>query len=367
MHVPRRRGIGHGAESSERDAQPARTSGVRNVRRYSAGATPTAVPKWWRSSAAEPNPAREATVSTARSVLSSSVLRVVQPLCQQPLAGRGAGLGGEAAGEGALGHRRPLGEQRARAGPRRGARASRSAAGSGCRRCSRGPAGRCTGAGRRRAAAAPPSGGRSGWRPTAPSSQRTWCRQASMPAAVPALVIIRSSSTKSTSGSTLASGNRRFSSSVCRQCVVQARPSSSPASPSRNAPEHTESTQAPRACARRKTSSTCLGRRLGVVVGRRDHEVGVLGCGQPVRGGEREPVVHRDRLAGLLRAGPEVDRGDAVVGPVDAEDLDDHAELEHRRSLRQDPLPRGKVPCASMADRSTGSQIAATGGRTFRA
>ena len=36
------------------------------MRRYSAGATPTWVPKWWRSSAAEPNPAREATASWQR-------------------------------------------------------------------------------------------------------------------------------------------------------------------------------------------------------------------------------------------------------------------------------------------------------------
>ena len=44
-----------------------------------------------------------------------------------------------------------------------------------------------------------------------------------MPAAVPALVITGSSSTESTSGSTLAAGYRRASSSAFRQCVVQRR------------------------------------------------------------------------------------------------------------------------------------------------
>ncbi len=52
-----------------------------------------------------------------------------------------------------------------------------------------------------------------------------------MPAAEPAPVTTRSSSTYSTSGLTFASGNASDSSSVCRQCVVHSRPSSRPASP----------------------------------------------------------------------------------------------------------------------------------------
>ena len=65
-----------------------------------------------------------------------------------------------------------------------------------------------------------------------PCSWRTRCRQASMPAAVPALVITGSSSTYRTAGSSLAAGNSRASWGTCRQCVVQRRPSSSPAAAS---------------------------------------------------------------------------------------------------------------------------------------
>ena len=90
----------------------------------------------------------------------------------------------------------------------------------------------------------------------APSSVRTMCSAASMPAAVPAPVTTRSSCTKSTSGSTSVSGNCAASWSVYIQWVVDRRPSSTPAWPSVNAPEHTESTQAPRATASRITSST---------------------------------------------------------------------------------------------------------------
>ena len=55
-----------------------------------------------------------------------------------------------------------------------------------------------------------------------PSSRRTRCRQASIPAAVPALVIRLPSSTKSTLRSTRAVGYCRDNSSACIQCVVQA-------------------------------------------------------------------------------------------------------------------------------------------------
>ena len=51
----------------------------------------------------------------------------------------------------------------------------------------------------------------------------------------------------------------RASSSACRQCVVQRRPSSSPAAPSTKAPEHTLSTRAPRSTARRSASSSSGG------------------------------------------------------------------------------------------------------------
>ena len=60
-----------------------------------------------------------------------------------------------------------------------------------------------------------------------------------MPAAVPALVIRLPSSTNSTLRSTFAVGYIRASSSACIQWVVHGRPSSSPAAPATNAPEHT--------------------------------------------------------------------------------------------------------------------------------
>ena len=49
--------------------------------------------------------------------------------------------------------------------------------------------------------------------------------------------------------------------------------------------------------------------------------------------GETFLVSQRD--AGLVRAHPEVEGGHAVVGPVQAEDLDRDPELEHRDRLDQ--------------------------------
>src|SRR3954471_7850283 len=92
-----------------------------------------------------------------------------------------------------------------------------------------------------------------------PSSRRTRCRHASMPAAVPALVIRLPSSTNSTLRSTLAVGNRRARSSGGIQWVVQGRPSNSPASPATNAPEHTVRMIAP-ASAAALTASSASGR-----------------------------------------------------------------------------------------------------------
>ena len=133
MHVPRRRGIGHAATLGldERGVvSAAARPGVRKRRRYSAGATPTRGRRSGGAAAprSRSRPGRRPSRS-ARSVLSSRVAGVVQPLGEQPLAGRRAGLGGEAAGEGALGHRGARRRARAPAGPRRGARASRSSSG----------------------------------------------------------------------------------------------------------------------------------------------------------------------------------------------------------------------------------------------
>ena len=142
-----------------------------------------------------------------------------------------------------------------------------------------------------------------------------------MPAAVPALVITRSSSTNSTSGSTVASGKRRCSSSVCRQWVVQARPSSRPASPSRNAPgAHREHPGAAGVRAAEDVEDR-LGRRLVVVVGRGDHQVGVLGVGQSVGVVMESPLRISIGSPGRSEQTRKSIGGHAVVGPVDAEHL----------------------------------------------
>ncbi|MEJ1976320.1 MAG: hypothetical protein WDN49_09670 [Acetobacteraceae bacterium] len=54
------------------------------------------------------------------------------------------------------------------------------------------------------------------------------------------------------SGSTRICGKRRASAAHRDQCVATRRPSSSPVTPSRNAPEHTEATR--RACTARARS-----------------------------------------------------------------------------------------------------------------
>src|SRR5882757_10117476 len=75
-----------------------------------------------------------------------------------------------------------------------------------------------------------------------------------MPAAVPALVIRLPSSTNSTLRSTFAVGYILASSSACIQCVVHGRPSSRPAAPATNAPEHTVRMIEPDSAAFRTTS-----------------------------------------------------------------------------------------------------------------
>ena len=93
----------------------------------------------------------------------------------------------------------------------------------------------------------------------APSSRRTRCRQASTPAAVPALVTMSPVSTNSTLGSTVVAGKRSCISSAYSQCVVQRRPSSRPVAPSTNEPEHTLSSVLPPAWACRIASRTSAG------------------------------------------------------------------------------------------------------------
>ena len=74
--------------------------------------------------------------------------------------------------------------------------------------------------------------------------------------------------------------------------------------------------------------------RLVVVEGRGHDEVGVVGVGEAVRGRDRDAVRHGDGLAGPLGAGAVVEVGYAVIGAVDPEDLVDDAELEQGRSVR---------------------------------
>ena len=66
------------------------------------------------------------------------------------------------------------------------------------------------------------------------------------------------------------------------------------------------------------------------------------------------PLSSRDRHAGMLGAGPEVDRRHAVVGAVDAEDLVDDAELEQTGSVGHDDRHSGERHRASMAENLRG-------------
>ena len=95
----------------------------------------------------------------------------------------------------------------------------------------------------------------------APKSRRTKCKQASMPAALPAEVIMLSVSTYITSSATITRGYILFSASLKSQWVVAGRLSKSPAAPKTNAPEQIESKVAPRAAARRSWRNSGSGGR----------------------------------------------------------------------------------------------------------
>jgi hypothetical protein len=71
------------------------------------------------------------------------------------------------------------------------------------------------------------------------------------------------------------------------------------------------------------------GRGIGVTAVRRgDDQVGLVRGVQPVGEDHRHPVVELDGLLRVLGARAEVDRGHAVVGAVDPEDLLDDPDLE---------------------------------------
>ncbi len=82
-----------------------------------------------------------------------------------------------------------------------------------------------------------------------PSSFATSSRARSIPAEMPADVSTLPTSTTCFSRSTLTSGNAAARRSRLRQCVVAGLPASTPATPSRNDPVHTDVTHfAPAAC-----------------------------------------------------------------------------------------------------------------------
>ena len=190
-----------------------------------------------RSDAPVPSPARSATVSTARSVVSSRCRACSTRCWVSQRARRQPGLRAEPPGERAHAHPRVLGERRpGRAGrrsllqrPRPGRRRALACRG-------RARAGRCTATGRPRATAAPRSSARPGWRPRCRGRARMTCRHRSTPAPSPAEVSTSPSSTKSTFSLSNTFGYSSRNSSACAQCVVAGRPSSRPAAPSTNAP-----------------------------------------------------------------------------------------------------------------------------------
>ena len=214
--------------------------------------------KWWRSAVALPKPDRAATASIVASVSSSSswasrIRWLVSQRCGVvPVSwtNRRANVRGDIAARRARSST-VTGSSRCRTSQLiTSLRVSTSKPATGRSTYWAWPPSRCGGTTIRRAIALAT---------LLPCSLRTRYRQASMPAAVPALVNTGSSSTYSTSGSTLAAGNSRASVSVWCQCVVQRRSSSRPAAPRTNAPLQTLSTRAPRSTPRRSSASSGAG------------------------------------------------------------------------------------------------------------
>ena len=303
---------------------------ARNVRRYCCGLVPRAWPKWWRSPAAVPKPDSRATRSTGSVGGLEQLLGQQQPLVGHPLVRRGSRLGPEPAGEGAL--RQPARAARRatdRSSP--GARSPTPAPARGSPRRSRAPGSGCTAPARRRGAAAPPSAGRPPRRPGAVAS-RIRCRQASIPAAVPALVTTGPSVDVQHVGVDQRAGEARGELVGVAPVGGARRPSSSPASPRAKAPTHSDSTWAPRSTAATSTSVTAS--RVGRAAEdcRYDHQVGLCRPVEAVRHVEVEPGGGTDRPR-PRRTHREAGHRHAVVGAVDAERLADHPELERRDAV----------------------------------
>ena len=168
-----------------------------------------------------------------------------------------------------------------------------------------------------------------------PSSRRTRCRHASIPAAVPALVIRLPSSTNSTLRSTRAVGYMRASSSACIQCVVHARPSSRPAAPATNAPEHTvriDRTRLGRRPQRRPAPPAGSDAAPGCIARAPPPNRRPRAPSRPCSGVSWAPTDVRSGLPGHKPAHPEVEVRDAVGFAVDAEHLADRRRTRRPRA-----------------------------------
>ena len=205
--------------------------------------------KCTRRAVAEPKPQRLAMISTGSSVVSSSRWAWRDALAQQPLqrrrAGGRRGSGGRTCGATSSARRaRSLdGERLVEVvdGPVEGGR-QRVVVGLG-----RAPARRRTATGRRRGARPRPCGGRRRWPPRrrgrgARCAGTGRCRRRCRPTCR----CRRRRRRRAPRGRRRSAGTGRASSSVYIQWVVAERPSSRPASASRNAPEHTDMRRAPR-------------------------------------------------------------------------------------------------------------------------
>ena len=213
-------------------------AGRRRWVRKAVGVMPVHRVKWWRSSAADPNPASRDLLDR-RSVCSSSGGRAGRA-GGDPLLRRGAGLGDEPPGEGPLRHLRPPGQggdgeclvRWSTIQSSTGCRLSADDVGTGRSTYWRWPPSRCGGTTIRRAirvATALPSsvrpgkGGVDAGRGAGAGDDVAVAHEEHV-------------------GSTLASGLARELCGCC-QWVVQLRPSRRPAAPSVKAPEHTDMTR----------------------------------------------------------------------------------------------------------------------------
>ena len=183
-----------------------------------------------------------------------------------------------------------------------------------------------------------------------------------MPAAVPALVITRSSSTKSTSGSTVAAGKRAQLVGVPPVGGARATVEQPGVAEEERAGADPEHPGAPGVGAPEDVQHR-LRRWLVAVVGRRDHQVGV----RPRPPARAAKVIDIPLSIGMGSPGRSVQArksiaGHAVVGAVDPEDLLDHAELEQRPGAGGRIMATGNVHAYQYGRNSAESVNPATRG-----